>query len=267
MPRRRSNRSDWEEQIDWDIEEEPYRDYGWEAGESGLPEFRDPSVHLTPWEMDQVRHWWGPEEASRRKYISGYNSRQRGRGRGRSRRGQTEFDRGYGYGYSIPEGEYMEGDEYIPGPFSGLGPQGYQRSDESILEDVCERLTQHGYIDASRLTVDVDNGEVTLEGDVDDRRAKRMAEDLVDSIPGVYDVHNRLKINPESSQFRNASGRREDVRGSGVYPASGPWPRGNADVEGMAEWGQGERGAKGYYDHGESEVQNLKDDVVPDEEE
>src|SRR5262245_52096336 len=49
-------------------------------------------------------------------------------------------------------------------------------------------------------------------------------------------------------------GRREDVRGSGVYPASGPWPEGDAPFRGMAEWGQGERGAAGYEDHGESEL-------------
>jgi hypothetical protein len=49
---------------------------------------------------------------------------------------------------------------------------------------------------------------------------------------------------------------RVDVPGrTGVYPVSGPaWPSGPAEFRGMASWGQGERGAAGYEDHGESEL-------------
>jgi hypothetical protein len=36
-------------------------------------------------------------------------------------------------------------------------------------------------------------GEVTLEGTVDDRRQKRMAEEAIENMNGVKDVHNRLK--------------------------------------------------------------------------
>src|SRR5882672_12103971 len=36
-----------------------------------------------------------------------------------------------------------------PGPYVGYGPRGYQRTDERIHEDVCERLTAHGALDAS----------------------------------------------------------------------------------------------------------------------
>ncbi len=41
---------------------------------------------------------------------------------------------------------------------------------------------------------------------------------------------------------------------SGVYPMSGPHPSGPAPIRGQMEWGQGERGAAGYYDHGTSEL-------------
>jgi hypothetical protein len=47
-------------------------------------------------------------------------------------------------------------------------------------------------------------------------------------------------------------GRREEARGSGVYPMSGPWPRGQAKIQAQASWGQGARGAAGYQDHGDS---------------
>ncbi|HEX7021954.1 MAG TPA: BON domain-containing protein [Trueperaceae bacterium] len=83
---------------------------------------------------------------------------------------------------------------WIPGPYTGQGPQGYQRSDEQIREDAHERLTQHGGVDAGDITVHVDNGVVTLEGNVDSRREKRMAEDAVDDIFGVTDVRNHLRV-------------------------------------------------------------------------
>ncbi len=51
-------------------------------------------------------------------------------------------------------------------------------------------------------------------------------------------------------------GRKEKPGRSGVYPASlGPdqIPP-DAEVKGQAEWGQGERGAEGYDDAGQSEL-------------
>jgi len=41
------------------------------------------------------------------------------------------------------------------GPHAGRGPKGYQRSDERIREDVCDRLTEHPAIDASEIEVEV----------------------------------------------------------------------------------------------------------------
>ena len=80
------------------------------------------------------------------------------------------------------------------GPHAGHGPQNYQRSDQRIKEDVSDRLTAHGHLDARGITVEVKNGEVTLSGMVDSRQAKRMAYDIADGIPGVKDVNNQLKI-------------------------------------------------------------------------
>lgn len=87
---------------------------------------------------------------------------------------------------------------YEQGNFAGRGPKGYTRSDERIEEDVCERLTENSELDASDITIQVENGEVTLSGTVDDRYFKRLAEDIVDSVSGVKDVHNQIKISPKS---------------------------------------------------------------------
>jgi hypothetical protein len=48
-------------------------------------------------------------------------------------------------------------------------------------------------IDALEIVVVVDDGEVTLSGEVDDRHAKRLAEDIAEQVPGVRDVRNELK--------------------------------------------------------------------------
>lgn len=79
----------------------------------------------------------------------------------------------------------------------GKGPKNYKRSDESIREEANERLTQHGGVDATNIQVRVEDAEITLEGTVDSRRSKRMAEDALETIFGVSDIHNRLRIQAE----------------------------------------------------------------------
>ena len=86
------------------------------------------------------------------------------------------------------------------GPHRGKGPASYQRSDERLRELVCESLTDDDQIDASRIEVNVKNGEVTLTGSVDDRHAKRDAEDCACSISGVRDVQNLLRVQPDDGR-------------------------------------------------------------------
>ena len=94
------------------------------------------------------------------------------------------------------------------GRFSGRGPKGYKRSDDRICEDVCDRLTQDPEIDARDLTVNVKNCEVTPEGFVEDRRMKRFAEDCAEDVPGVTQVHNRLRVRPTGgSEAEQGNGR------------------------------------------------------------
>lgn len=92
------------------------------------------------------------------------------------------------------------GDDYDPyaGRFAGRGPKSYQRGDERVREDVCDRLTADARVDASNITVSVQGGEVTLEGTVDDRGMKRRAEDVADAVGGVRQVHNRLTVQTQN---------------------------------------------------------------------
>jgi hypothetical protein len=310
---------------DWarDIPERRYRgvydDYGWEQGDSVLPEFRDPSVHETPWEEQRFgRQDYGPQRYGQPGYgqqrygqrgygqqgynqqgnfgQQGYNQRgnygqqdygQQGYNQqgnfgqegynqqgnyGQQDYGQQGYDNQPAYGqqgfaapnrdrfreaYDYDRGRYLypreddwsrhEGNNewrrsgmgvqnrsenrYNPanrgyesgydlagrygweqgpennGPYSGRGPRGYQRSNDRIYEDVAERLTDNGRLDASDISIHVDNGEVTLTGQVDSRRAKRLAEDIADSVRGVRDVHNQLHVAQQDQGNQNQTGK------------------------------------------------------------
>jgi len=127
---------------------------------------------------------------------------------------------------------------FIPGPFSGQGPKGYKRSDERIYEDVCERLTQHGRLDAREIEVKVENGEVTLNGTVDSRQAKRIAEDSLDSVAGVREVHNQLRVQQNQQQSGDQSSQQygqNQASGSSQYTSSNREQSSPNPQNGMAE--------------------------------
>jgi hypothetical protein len=50
------------------------------------------------------------------------------------------------------------------------------------------------WLDASEISVRVEDGVVRLDGAVDERRSKHRAEDLVAGVMGVREVENRLRI-------------------------------------------------------------------------
>ena len=87
-----------------------------------------------------------------------------------------------------------EQDARREGTYRGRGPSGYVRSDERIREDINDRLTYHAFIDASNVNVEVQDGDVTLTGTVDNRFAKRRAEDISENVSGVKNVENRLRV-------------------------------------------------------------------------
>lgn len=75
----------------------------------------------------------------------------------------------------------------------GKGPKSFTRTDARIHEDVCHQL-EDADLDASDIEVRVAEGEVTLEGTVHDRRAKRAAEDIAWDCRGVKQCHNLLRV-------------------------------------------------------------------------
>ena len=125
---------------------------------------------------DEIASWFGDDEAARR-------------------RAQDAREEGGGYGHR------------------GRGPRNYRRSDERIREDVSDRLMDDPHIDASDIEVGVANGEVVLTGTVENRFAKRHAEDLAESVSGVTHVQNNLRV-------RQAGGTGEGLTGNAGATAS-----------------------------------------------
>ncbi len=81
-----------------------------------------------------------------------------------------------------------------PPDMRGKGPKGYTRTDRSILDDVCEIFTDVSLLDAGDIEVSVAAGEVTLDGFVSARAAKRHAEELAEAVSGVRHVQNNLRV-------------------------------------------------------------------------
>lgn len=78
--------------------------------------------------------------------------------------------------------------------YRGAGPRNYRPSDSALRDLVCERLHDDHDVDASEIDVTVDNAVVRLSGTVADRRMKRLAERVAESVRGIEDVENRLTI-------------------------------------------------------------------------
>ena len=144
-----------------------------------------------------------------RTYQSGYDrsgddrDRYYSRSRRYSRdafRSDSDYGSRFGRSASYDRDAFGTDTNRYDGPHSGVGPSGYSRSQDRIEEDVNERLTHHGMLDATNIRVSVDDdGDVTLEGTVGSRREKRLADDVAESVRGVDDVHNRLRVQRQDS--------------------------------------------------------------------
>ncbi len=87
----------------------------------------------------------------------------------------------------------------------GRGPKNYRRSDERIKEDVNDRLSDDYYVDASDVEVMVTNTEVTLTGTVNSRQDKRRAEGIAESVSGVTNVENRLRVKGRYGDYSSSN--------------------------------------------------------------
>jgi len=175
-----------------------------EAGRSGRSERYGPSSYggqsssgfaPSPYDEGDVSSWYGGDTGMGDPGSSrpGYDRQ------GYERQGQRQSG-----GWQGQSQQSAFGGGSRSGQFRGHGPRGYQRSDDRIREDVCELLTHHGEIDAREMDVEVQGATVVLRGTADSGRTRRLAEELVEGIPGVRDVRNELRVNRYPSASRDA---------------------------------------------------------------
>ena len=112
----------------------------------------------------------------------------------------------------------------------------FTRSDDLLKEEIRDRFMNDHELDASEIEIEVDSGEVTLKGTVDSRQDKFRAEQLADSIMGVQDVTNNLRVS------RNRSGSGSD---SGSGRESGKESRTGSDVEAKGSNNSGKSSGSG----------------------
>jgi hypothetical protein len=151
---------------------------------------------------------WAPYR-SQPDWPRGQHMQGRGEGPGMQEH-DRDMSRSYGERGGIPRWS-SQGEQ----SFRGRGPRDYKRSDDRIREDVCDQLTEDHEVDASNITIRVEKGEVTLEGTVDDRRVKWMAEEIASRCSGVVDVHNRLRVDRGEPRAELAGGQEQQPRNGG----------------------------------------------------
>ena len=106
--------------------------------------------------------------------------------------------------------------------YRGLGPKNYRRSDERLTEEINERLTDDDNLDASEITVRVADCKVTLEGTVDQRWMKHLAEDIAGDCSGVKEVDNRITVAPGSEVISRSTSTSRTSTTSTPSGTSGP---------------------------------------------
>lgn len=78
------------------------------------------------------------------------------------------------------------------------GRRGSVDTDEAVRTEIEAKLASSHAFDPRAVKVSVENGDVILEGHVPDRRARRIIEDLIEEVPGIADVMNRLHVGRSS---------------------------------------------------------------------
>ena len=134
-------------------------------------------------------------------YGGGMGAPQRPAWGGYGRQFQEEMQGGYARGPFLPEHAYRQHPELDrePGPRGArwgyeMDDTGMDLSDGEILDAVRRRLYQDVWLDLDRIDVEVEDGVVTLRGEVDDFLEVRYAWDDAWETQGVRGVVTQLTV-------------------------------------------------------------------------
>lgn len=151
----------------------------------------------------------GDRYAGGRPEYGGYTGPPRGMGIGPDRqsgpgqwRGQSGgYDQGFAREPFLPEEVYQRHPEYMARPhhwddqeIGWLRVQGREPDDGDVYQSVRAHLLDDRFLNANRIQVMVEDGVVTMEGEVDDFLQARYAWDDAWETPGVRGVVNHLTV-------------------------------------------------------------------------
>lgn len=152
---------------------------------------------------------WGGQDFAQSRLLDEDDNQGQGRERGRgdqdfAPRGGQNWGQGgaqSGRGYGSSNYRSQTGGSYGQSASDDGRSGGWQDRSygEPLRDDVNDHLSDDPSVDASDIEVSVAEGEVTLNGEVSSRQAKRAAEDCVDRIAGVKHVQNNLRVKAQSS--------------------------------------------------------------------
>ncbi|GGZ62649.1 hypothetical protein GCM10008101_16070 [Lysobacter xinjiangensis] len=124
------------------------------------------------------------------------------------------------YGQDLREGESRALDQSTRRAMHGSGrrgPKNATRSDSLIAEELNERFTDDELLDASEILLRSEDGHVLLTGNVPERWMKHRAEDIAESVRGVVDIDNRIRVDDGTASFGTGGA----VRAGNSQPGSG----------------------------------------------
>jgi hypothetical protein len=172
----------------------PRRGYEVDEGERDAERARERAHGLIGWLRERIRATAG--WAAARLRLGGDRLGQAVReggarmGAGAERFGSALRETGEVTGYALGRGGERLGENLR---VLGRVPKGYKRSDDRILDDVCERLAR-SWVDAREVEVQVRAGDVILTGRVPSKEHKHAIEDLAENVFGVVEVQNHLRV-------------------------------------------------------------------------
>ncbi len=88
---------------------------------------------------------------------------------------------------------------------------GTRATDAKLRQELEARLAGHAYVEGSDIDVNVERGQVVLDGKVIGSFQSRAAERTARLTPGVVGVENRLQLEKTSDNFRGDDGIERDV--------------------------------------------------------
>ena len=164
--------------------------------------------------------WDDNLDTGQRRYAPFHVGTGMGLGTGSEFGREREFGQGYGRssgygghsGWDLGTHQRDIGGSPSRQSFRGMGPSHYKRADERIRDDIYERLTDSHVIDARSIMVDVNEGNVTLTGTVNERRMRYAAEDLVERVGGVANINNQLRVQAQETTLQQPSSSIEKTK-------------------------------------------------------